>query len=1080
MKYKFRYVKMIALLLSMVMVLCSVPMTVVAEPVENGSAADQLPDGIISESMESIGDTKIAGIAEIEELREQNVKHFKRTDGTYEMVVYPTAVHRMDANGVWQDIDNNLSLQTVKGNQLYATADSRTYFTKSFVANQELFALSENGYSISMTFVSNQLSTGSMQTSVLPLSETRVENAPAKATSTEYTSVKEAAAINNKSSIYYSNINANTDLEYILNGNNIKENIIVKSAGSSYKYTFDLALDGLVAVLNENNTVSLIDPKTAEVQYRIPVPYMYDANGVRSYDVTYSLQATKAGTYRLSITADAAWINADGRAFPVVIDPMIENMMMENTYIDSSTPNVNYGAADRMEVGSTQIAFIKGNIPNMPDGSMVIDAIMTVTYYYDDDIDSDTTTLGAYQILNDWNPNTLTWNTANQNANLGISTTCLDTQIASAETGAYIDAPLEVEFNIKDAVVAWHDGTVGNYGIAIKYEDGLNDPIYLHNYSTSHPEYCTYYTINYASTIPDGVYAFENVGNSGLWMDTQNDSDEEGMHIQQYNYTTSPAATFSRGGLFKISRVANTTNRYVIRLMTNNLLTFTRSGTEVVTTVIDANDKDVDPGDTFYITYSDDGGFTISPYGSSYCITANQTTASGAAGAPNSYLTVVATDDVQAQGRWYLRQYTGEERSVATIYYSETWRDKGIQLNSPYTVSAEIHYTTRINAHDHSIAAKSGDEPLVNSSWDTTEKRWSVTAINPGELNIHVQFLNSNTGVQVTWVEFDFRIIPDEATYYIQNVGTSRYIDIKGPSKSVGAKIHQWEFHTGSYERWTVEHVAGSDGYIRLKSPYSNLYMGVDSSDTSLIKQYSAQNDYTLWTIDRSAAGNLIFICKATQANNKVLSVPLDSNINGTDLTQLAYTQDSNYRDEWGFKCIIEGVPTNIRSVGATHYCIPCAITNVAAYWCIKNGLSQFGCADAASQDAKGIEVQNAMIAAGSSTANRYIPAGFAIFSHTDGTTTYTLSATLCWARDEAFTWESIVEEIHAGRPVMLGFSGYGASPYGAHMTVCAGYEIADGVRYVYVSDAHDHGYQRVVFSEEYNDFIAKVVVVSN
>ncbi|MBQ3014500.1 MAG: RICIN domain-containing protein, partial [Clostridia bacterium] len=897
MKYKFRYIKMIALLLSMVMILCSVPMTVVAEPVENGSAADQLPDGIISESMESIGDTKIAGIAEIEELREQNVKHFKRTDGTYEMVVYPTAVHRMDANGVWQDIDNNLSLQTVKGNQLYATADSRTYFTKSFVANQELFALSENGYSISMTFVSNQLSTGSMQTSVLPLSETRVENAPAKATSTEYTSVKEAAAINNKSSIYYSNINATTDLEYILNGNNIKENIIVKSAGSSYKYTFDLALDGLVAVLNENNTVSLIDPKTAEVQYRIPVPYMYDASGVRSYDVTYSLQATEAGTYRLSITADAAWINADGRAFPVVIDPMIENMMMENTYIDSSTPNVNYGAADRMEVGSTQIAFIKGNIPNMPDGSMVIDAIMTVTYYYDADIDSDTTTLGAYQILNDWNPNTLTWNTANQNANLGISTTCLDTQIASAETGAYIDAPLEVEFDIKDAVVAWHDGTVGNYGIAIKYEDGLNDPIYLHNYSTSHPEYCTYYTINYASTIPDGVYAFENVGNSGLWMDTQNDSDQEGKHIQQYNYTTSPAATFSRGGLFKISRVANTTNRYVIRLMTNNLLTFTKSGTEVLTTVIDANDKDVDPGDTFYITYSDDGGFTISPYGSSYCITANQTTASGAAGAPNSYLTVVATDDVQAQGRWYLRQYTGNEQSEVFLHAPSEWRSKGIQIGITYTITP-VSYSTYINVNTPKISVLENSE-IVSASWNSTLYKLTLIAEEPGNIVLSGKILHSKEGNEKYSGLAEYWIVPKEGTYYIKNIETGKYIDIQGPSRDSGAYIQQWAFHTGNSERWIVEQVADMDGYIRLKSVHSGLYIGVDSSNTSVVCQYSIQNDYTLWRIDRAEFRDLIFTCKATSSSDVVLTVPQASTTNGTNLVQATYTDNMDYSDEW-------------------------------------------------------------------------------------------------------------------------------------------------------------------------------------
>ena len=126
MKQKYRYMKMIALFLSLVMIVCSTPMTIIAEPVETDSAEQQVSDGMISESMEIVESEKIEGIAEVISLREENAKHFKRTDGTYEMVVYPTAVHRKDENGNWQDINNNLTLQTVKNASFYATADART------------------------------------------------------------------------------------------------------------------------------------------------------------------------------------------------------------------------------------------------------------------------------------------------------------------------------------------------------------------------------------------------------------------------------------------------------------------------------------------------------------------------------------------------------------------------------------------------------------------------------------------------------------------------------------------------------------------------------------------------------------------------------------------------------------------------------------------------------------------------------------------------------------------------------------------------------------------------------------------
>ena len=39
---------------------------------------------------------------------------------------------------------------------------------------------------------------------------------------------------------------------------------------------------------------------------------------------------------------------------------------------------------------------------------------------------------------------------------------------------------------------------------------------------------------------------------------------------------------------------------------------------------------------------------------------------------------------------------------------------------------------------------------------------------------------------------------------------------------------------------------------------------------------------------------------------------------------------------------------------------------------------------------------------------------------------------------------------------------------------------IYDGIRYVYLSDAHKSGYQIQVFDESYNDFIAKVIVTSH
>ena len=106
--------------------------------------------------------------------------------------------------------------------------------------------------------------------------------------------------------------------------------------------------------------------------------------------------------------------------------------------------------------------------------------------------------------------------------------------------------------------------------------------------------------------LTSGVYAFRNIGNGSLWMDLQENIISYSAHIQQCNYATPPTELFERAALFKITRVG-TTNRYIIRLMMNNLLTFDyveeqSSGIIYVKTKrIPANDSEVSINDTFYI-----------------------------------------------------------------------------------------------------------------------------------------------------------------------------------------------------------------------------------------------------------------------------------------------------------------------------------------------------------------------------------------------------------------------------------------------------------------------------------------------
>ena len=122
-----------------------------------------------------------------------------------------------------------------------------------------------------------------------------------------------------QSSLLYENVFPDTDLLYTAFGHNIKEQIVVNKPQAAYRYDFLLDLDGLTATLNEDGSVSFVDAEENLV-YRIPVPFMEDEAGVLSDAVEFILNETNQGLV-LTVEADAMWINAEDREFPVKIDP---------------------------------------------------------------------------------------------------------------------------------------------------------------------------------------------------------------------------------------------------------------------------------------------------------------------------------------------------------------------------------------------------------------------------------------------------------------------------------------------------------------------------------------------------------------------------------------------------------------------------------------------------------------------------------------------------------------------------------------------------------------------------------------
>lgn len=194
------------------------------------------------------------------------------------------------------------------------------------------------------------------------------------------------------------------------------------------------------------------------------------------------------------------------------------------------------------------------------------------------------------------------------------------------------------------------------------------------------------YETSSIDVIPDGIYAFRNMGSTNRWMDVERNLTTPGAHIQQYRFASSPADNYAESGLFRVTQVG-TTGRYIIRLMLNESLTFGFSGTEVLSKEISLVDSEVEIENTFYITYNN-GGYIISPYGdSSYCICSNNLTASGASGAPDSYLTKSTLSDVGNRARWIIEGYQTDIKdgiyALQNLGNQERWMDIQQNLTVP-------------------------------------------------------------------------------------------------------------------------------------------------------------------------------------------------------------------------------------------------------------------------------------------------------------------------------------------------------------------------------------------------------------
>ena len=220
---------------------------------------------------------------------------FRREDGSVVTRISPEPENLRNDSGKWQAISTELTAAgggfQAKGHplepQFAATADQ-----------EDAVAVTHDGYEVTLTPIG--------------LKAAKAKKASGK-----------------QDRVLYSGVMPDTDLEYRVEPNQVKETIVLRrvpKGPSEWSWTLDPG--GLTPVMDESGGVALndVDGQTVIV---IPTPIAWDSSGVDEESTgalinpEATLVADADGKWRYTLRVDRAWLKASEREYPVYVDPTL-------------------------------------------------------------------------------------------------------------------------------------------------------------------------------------------------------------------------------------------------------------------------------------------------------------------------------------------------------------------------------------------------------------------------------------------------------------------------------------------------------------------------------------------------------------------------------------------------------------------------------------------------------------------------------------------------------------------------------------------------------------------------------------
>ena len=461
--------KILSVFLSVLLVIQIAPMQIIADAYHEATV-DENTENTLGVSLDDIDTTepKAEILAEETSKREQYVKHFRMSDGSYRATQYEVPVHFIQ-DGEWKDYDNTLvevdadteDGESASNKDLTNTLADYSVRLSKKTNGKKFVRIEKDGYKLSWYYTKANKVTAQITEITDDGDETTLEKL--------------------SSQVLYKNVYKDTDFEYIVGSEGLKENIILKSEDTQTEFVAEYKANELTPVQVNDKTIEL-RAEDGTMIYTINAPYMTDANMEYSGGITLTLSNIQNNKFTVTTTLDEDWLNDNDRAYPVTVDPVIKASQhytaMASAFVGNLYPNRCYATYSTNDSGSMYVGKISGygqtesylqfsTLPTLGVADKVVNAVASI-YLLSCDVGLQ---VDVKRVKESWSRTSITWNNKPES----------DSSIVDYIELQEEDEHMRANFEITDLVRSWYVNGDTNYGISLTTQKTTSSKAYFLN-----------------------------------------------------------------------------------------------------------------------------------------------------------------------------------------------------------------------------------------------------------------------------------------------------------------------------------------------------------------------------------------------------------------------------------------------------------------------------------------------------------------------------------------------------------------------------------------------------------------------